>query len=203
MTADVIVIGSGIAGAALTYAFAKQGVRVLLLEKGTIASGASSGTMGMALWIGLHHETDLKQAEEGLRRLESLENELDARFDYRLLPSLVLAPDETILDDLRQHCQTLERAGFSVDLVDSIRIRTLEPALRAERFAGALIGRQGHLDAVALTNGYVRAARRLGAQIQEQTPVDHFSIENGRINRVHAGRESWPVAILPRPFWLS
>src|SRR5574342_1280196 len=41
-TADVVVVGGGVNGASIAYALASRGVeRVVLLEKGAMASGAS------------------------------------------------------------------------------------------------------------------------------------------------------------------
>ena len=40
-TADVVVVGGGVNGASITYALASRGVKVVLVEKGALASGAS------------------------------------------------------------------------------------------------------------------------------------------------------------------
>ena len=40
-TAEVVVIGGGVNGTSIAYALASRGVKVLLVEKGALASGAS------------------------------------------------------------------------------------------------------------------------------------------------------------------
>src|SRR5260370_31287676 len=40
-TAEVVVVGGGVNGASIAYALAAKGVKVTLLEKGALASGAS------------------------------------------------------------------------------------------------------------------------------------------------------------------
>src|SRR6266545_6116781 len=40
-TADVVVIGGGVNGTSIAYALASKGVKVVLVEKGALASGAS------------------------------------------------------------------------------------------------------------------------------------------------------------------
>jgi glycine/D-amino acid oxidase-like deaminating enzyme len=40
-TADVVVIGGGVNGTSIAYALAEKGVKVVLVEKGAVASGAS------------------------------------------------------------------------------------------------------------------------------------------------------------------
>lgn len=44
--ADVVVIGAGIAGAAATWELAKQGVKVVLIEKGLVGAEQSSRNWG-------------------------------------------------------------------------------------------------------------------------------------------------------------
>ena len=45
--ADVVVIGSGLAGAACAYAFASAGIKVIVLEAGRVGSGATMGAVGL------------------------------------------------------------------------------------------------------------------------------------------------------------
>ncbi|THB82809.1 FAD-binding oxidoreductase, partial [Pantoea allii] len=45
-SADVVVIGAGIAGAAATWELAKQGLKVVLIEKGLVGAEQSSRNWG-------------------------------------------------------------------------------------------------------------------------------------------------------------
>src|SRR3712207_1946911 len=73
---DIIVIGGGIAGAALSYALAQAGANTLLIDHAQIAGGASGATMGMALWVNARSERDIGWAAQGFQRLATLEQEL-------------------------------------------------------------------------------------------------------------------------------
>jgi len=46
-TADVVVVGGGIRGVGIAYYLARAGVRVTLVEKGFLGSGASSANAGL------------------------------------------------------------------------------------------------------------------------------------------------------------
>jgi hypothetical protein len=66
----------------------------------------------MALWISLHSEAEMFQAVQGFQLLATLEAELEANLSYRLLPSLVLVPDEATLIKLQSQVERLYRAGL-------------------------------------------------------------------------------------------
>ncbi|HMI72468.1 MAG TPA: FAD-dependent oxidoreductase, partial [Solirubrobacteraceae bacterium] len=57
---DILVIGGGIAGASAAYHLAAHGRRVVLVERGEIASGASGVNMGGIDSIGWGHAPDLQ-----------------------------------------------------------------------------------------------------------------------------------------------
>ncbi len=181
MKPDVIVIGGGIAGTALTYSLARAGVRPLLLERGRIGGAASGATMGMALWINMRTEEELSQAVSSVLQLAQLEQELEANLDYRQLPSLVLAPDETMLSKLQAQAESWQQAGLSARMVELAEIRELEPSLDSDHFVGALYAEQAHLDGTALTRAYADAARRLGAEVREYVSVYGFDVRQERV----------------------
>ncbi len=193
MKPDVIVIGGGLAGTALTYELARAGAGVLLLEKGRLGGEASSATMGMALWIGLAAELELAQAVEGFRRLPQLAEDLNADLNYRRLPSLVLAPNEAIFVKLRHQVERLQQVGLPARMVDLAEIAELEPALHPAHMVGALFAEQDHLDGAALTQAYADAAQRLGATVREFAPVRDFVVADDRVSAVETDREHIPA----------
>jgi len=65
-SADVVVIGGGIAGSAAAYALAKKGLSVALLEKGRIGGEQSSRNWG---WCRQQHR-DLRELPLAMKSLE-------------------------------------------------------------------------------------------------------------------------------------
>src|SRR5437764_13114768 len=51
-TADAVVVGAGVVGAAVAYALAEAGLEVVLLEREAIASGASTHATGSFSLLG-------------------------------------------------------------------------------------------------------------------------------------------------------
>jgi D-amino-acid dehydrogenase len=81
---DAIVVGGGVVGAATAYFLAESGARVVLLERGEIASGASYGNAG---WISPSHGTPL--AAPGVIR-QALRWLLDPESPFYVKPRLDL-----------------------------------------------------------------------------------------------------------------
>src|SRR3712207_5138344 len=46
-TADVVVIGAGVQGASLAFHLASRGARVVVVERGTVAAGATGRSSGL------------------------------------------------------------------------------------------------------------------------------------------------------------
>jgi glycine/D-amino acid oxidase-like deaminating enzyme len=176
---------------------------VLLLEQGRIAGEASGATMGMALWVGLHSEAEIAQAVQSFQQLATLGDELEAELSYRLLPSLVLAPDETILAKLQHQAERFQRAGLPAEMIKPAEMAELEPALDQHHFVGALYAQQGHLDGAALTRAYAKAAQRLGVEIREYVTVRGFDLAQGRVSAVQTtqGKVSADQVVLAAGAW--
>src|SRR5216683_7663490 len=81
-SADVVVIGGGIAGSAAAYALAKKGLSVALLDKGRIGGEQTSRNWG---WCRQQHR-DLRELPLAMKSLEiwgELGRELNAETGFR------------------------------------------------------------------------------------------------------------------------
>ena len=54
-TADVIIVGAGIHGASLAFHLAERGIAATILEKSTVASGATGRSSGM---VRMHYDVE-------------------------------------------------------------------------------------------------------------------------------------------------
>lgn len=59
-TADVVIVGGGVIGCAVAYDLARAGLKVTLLEKGTVGGEASSASAGLIVPL---HATDGERQE--------------------------------------------------------------------------------------------------------------------------------------------
>ncbi len=190
---DVCVVGAGLAGCSAALALAGRGYAVTVLEARRVGWGAS-GRSGGQIIAGLAIEQD---------RLERLVGEPDARALWDLSVAAVRRLRERIaahsidcdwVDGFMQaairprHWRGLQRwhealagrYGYGgTSLIERAALRALLPS---ERYLGALYDRNGgHLHPLRYTLGLAAAARTAGARFHEDSAVQGYGAQGGRL----------------------
>ncbi len=199
---DVIVVGGGMLGLSTAYHLARQGVpgtlRVLLLQAGDLGGGTSAACTGRAQVAEGHLDPlNLRLIREGLARLETLEAELGAAFEWRRAGFLALIPDlsageesaQRLWDGWIRRAAVLTTAGIPTQVLDRQALQDAEPHLNAEGFLGAAYAVEGLLNPFLFCWAYAQAARRAGAQLRPRTPVTAMRVVGRRVTAVEAGGE--------------
>ena len=71
---DVVVVGAGAVGCAIAYYLSREGLRVRLMDRDAIGSGASADATGFLgwLWVGFKQGLSFRMGLESLRMFEEL-----------------------------------------------------------------------------------------------------------------------------------
>jgi glycine/D-amino acid oxidase-like deaminating enzyme len=134
---DVIIAGGGIVGAACAAACAREGVRVALVERDVLGSGATAAGMGHIVVM------DDSEAQFALTRYSqflwhTLSAKLPASCEYEQRGTLwIAADDEEMAEAERKHAFYADRDVPTV-LLGAHQLAQLEPNLRSG-LAGALL----------------------------------------------------------------
>jgi glycine/D-amino acid oxidase-like deaminating enzyme len=157
-TYDVIVVGNGLAGAALSYELAKSGQSVLLMDDGNPDSGTRYSYGGIGYWAGT---SDLTETlfRAGLARHRELPDELGADTQLRELDLLLTVDKDADVDALEQTYKVFRTPPV---LISAAAAQEIEPQLNGDAIAGAFHCRHAHVNPVLLVAAYNRAFRRLG-----------------------------------------
>jgi glycine oxidase len=169
-TADVVVVGAGAVGSACAYFLADAGLRVVLLEREAVGSGASTHATGSLSLL----STDFN-APEPLRlgiasyRLTRelaplLEDLTGVRLLYQRRPSLRLALDAEE-EALIRAAMVWQRALTPVTWLDADDVRRLEPRLTPAVRGAAYEDESAQLDSGRWTLALAMAAERRGARL--------------------------------------
>jgi len=137
-TYDVIIIGSGIVGAACADEFARRGMKVAIVERDVVGGGATAAGMGHIVVM------DDSEAQFALTRYsqqlwQALRGELPDDVEYEPCGTIwVAADEEEMAEVLRKHEYYRER-GVPNEVLDARALKMLEPNLRNGMAGGLLV----------------------------------------------------------------
>ena len=198
VTADIAVLGGGIAGCSAALHLAQRGYRVALLEARTIgygASGRSGGQTIFGLAVGqqkLEREVGRDDAHrpfdlsiEALDLTQSLIREHTIECDYQANHVHAAVKPRHVAELAEWQRELHDEYGYkTVKLLDRDE---LQAHARSPRYlAGLLDTRSGHLQPLKYTQGLARAAEYAGAVIYENSEVLRY--EEGPGLRVHTSK---------------
>lgn len=204
-TADVIVVGAGVQGASLAFHLSRRGARVLVLERETIASGATGRSSGL---VRMHYD------------LESAARLAWASFPYyRAWSDMVGAGDcgfvrtgflrvvsASLADHLRANVATQQRLGIPTRAVGPTEIALLFPGVVADDIVvGAYEEGSGYADPFGTTTGFLDAARRGATRVIQGCRVGSVLVEGEAVVGVDTdrGRFGAPVVVDVAGAWAA
>ena len=202
--ADVVIIGGGVTGASSAYHLTQRGVRnVLVVDKGTIASGATGKSSAC---VRQHYST----AETCRMILYSLdyfqhfaERTGGGSCGFRHTGYL-LAVDDKMRAPMEASVALQRSVGIDTRLVSPTEMREIEPRLRIDDVVtGCYEPASGYCNPVETAQGFVQAARAAGARVLEDTAVLGLLVEGSRIRgvRTTAGDIHAPVVLNATGLW--
>jgi gamma-glutamylputrescine oxidase len=192
LTGDVevaaCVIGAGVAGLSCARRLVAHGIETIVLERDTVAGGAS-GRNGGFLIAGLapfHNDAIDLWGHEYARRvyartldvqeeMYALAGELGVGDAVRMVGSLRVSASEEEADHVRRHVKALEEDGFPAQLLERDE---LPPALRRSAWNACLTEHDGSLHPARWIRALAGDAERAGATIHEGSAVS-APIEEG------------------------
>jgi glycine/D-amino acid oxidase-like deaminating enzyme len=221
-SADVVVVGGGLLGVATAYWAARTGVSVTLLERETLAAGATGrngGFVGCGPDEPFHeavarvgYETarailDITQANRLL--LHQVIGEEAIASDYREPGHLHLALVEAEQKAYREGSHALQSEGIQAVFLDRAEVQKLiQTPLGPEILGGLFVPEAGLVHSVQLVQGLGQAAQRYGVHAVEAT-VHQLRAESHRVcvetsrGTIHAGSvvlalNAWTGDLLPQ-----
>ena len=180
---EFLVIGGGVMGSSIAYSLAKQGRRVLVVERAEVAvePAASWASAGGVRRQG-RHAAEAQLAIEAIERWHTLEQELEADMHYRQGGNLLLAESEAEAAQLEAHVQHQHDLGFvDVRLVDRQEALALVPGLSERVVAGSFSPGDGQADPALTTRAFAQAAQRHGATYWTGTACHGLLTHNNRV----------------------
>jgi glycine/D-amino acid oxidase-like deaminating enzyme len=222
--AEVVIVGAGMVGASAAYRLALAGLRPVVIEANSPASGASGRLAGLALaGLGGHFPrvTRLVQDSGGrsildytnrsLDLLEELEATLPGGIEWERCGSLDLLCSEAEEAHGRTTAVAQAAQGLEVGIVGPDELREMAPSLDASLVRAAKwTPRDGRLNPFRLVYGLLEAAQRAGSKVATGVRVESLIEQAGRVvgvstsagdvraDAVLLATNAWTPALVPR-----
>jgi gamma-glutamylputrescine oxidase len=201
---DVLIIGAGIAGSATAYWLKDAGLRVAVVDRGDVATGASGRNAGFVTCGSVEHfarEAQTRGEDVALDlwrysqdNLALMESELVAQgldCDFRRGGTYSLAGTEHELKVLAESAAELARHGVSVDVLDAAQISR---DLSATGFAGGVLYHDdGEVHPGKLVRGMLE---RSGAVVYPHHEVRRIEDKPGGGQRVHTRLRTFDAEVV-------
>lgn len=170
-SADVIVVGAGIAGITTAYELRSRGYDVVVVEQRFQAYGASGRSTG-AIWLqtcstGL----ELELARAGRDLYQRYIDELGNTFDYRQNGGLFFFETEEQGALLERYAQDRIAAGLEVTLLDRGAAADLTSLLPATAIGAVYCADDAQVDVSRFVATVAGSCTRTGVRIYEHTSV--------------------------------
>ncbi|MFJ8788630.1 NAD(P)/FAD-dependent oxidoreductase [Streptomyces sp. NPDC102462] len=187
-SADVVIVGAGIVGAAVARRLALGGFRVTVLDRGATAGGTSSSGEGNILVSDKGPGAELDLAVLSGRRWSGLAAELSAELgpgfpdlEFEAKGGLVVATTATGADALVAFASAQRGAGVDARPVSAAEAAELEPDLTPHVAAAVLYPEDAQVQPAVATEALLASARRHGAQVRQGVTVVGGIVSKGRI----------------------
>ena len=187
-SADVIVIGAGVQGASLAFHLARRGARVVVLERGSIASEATGRSSG---FVRMHYDL----AAEAALAWRSFPYFLDwasrvgAGDPGFVRTGFLEVVPEALVAAVQGNVANHRAIGIPSQVVTPEEIAELVPGIALDGLAaGAYEPESGYADPTSTAAGFLEAARRDGAQVVTGCRAARVLTSAGRVTGVETDR---------------
>ena len=178
---DVIIVGGGITGAGTARDCALRGLKVLLVERHDLATGATGRNHGLLHSGARYAVTDKESAEECIK--ENMILRKIARHCVEETEGLFLTLPE---DDLAYQAKFVEsclEAGIRAEVIDPKEALRMEPSANPD-IIGAVKVPDGAVDPFRLTSANVIDAKLHGATVKVYSEVTRLIKEGDTVKGV-------------------
>jgi len=177
---EVVVIGGGVSGTAVTYYLSKEGIDVTLVERGDIATGTSGGCEGNVMAEDREPGFDSNMSVESNRLYQELVGELDYDFQYHQPGVFFFIETEDEWDFMQARLQKQKEAGLPVRMVAGEELRRRKVNVAPDILGAMESAFCASVHPMYLALALVQGARRFGARIRTFTEVKQIALDSQR-----------------------
>jgi glycine/D-amino acid oxidase-like deaminating enzyme len=137
MTFDVAIVGAGIVGAACAASLSREGLSVVIIDAGNVATGTTAAGMGHIVVMD-DSEAQFALTQYSQQLWEKLTDEMPTSCEFEHCGTIWIAADEEEMNEVRRKHEFYKTHDIVTEILDEKGLREAEPNL-AEGLAGGLL----------------------------------------------------------------
>lgn len=167
---QVIVLGGGLMGTSTAFFLARRGVKVRLIERGYIGTGATVASFGNIRRTG-RNLNQLPLAARSLALWNQSQELLGRDVEFRATGHLRLIFNAEARSDMQTFAEAARPWGFDIDQLEPAEIQRRFPGLGPSAIAASFSPRDGSANPRLVSPAFADAAAHHGAEILSQAGV--------------------------------
>jgi len=171
---DVVIVGAGIVGAACAAAFAERRLRVAVVDRDVVGSGATAAGMGH---IVVMDDSDAQFAltHYSQQLWQQLRPELPDSVEYEQSGTIWVAADEEEMAEVFRKREYYQKRGVAAEVLDAGQLKKAEPNLRDGLAGGLLVPGDAVLYPPCAAQFLMNRALQYGAKLKLGATVTQIS----------------------------
>ena len=200
---DAIVIGAGIVGATTAYALTEAGLKVLVIDRGSLASGTTSAGEGNILVSDKEPGPELDLALRSRDGWFELAEGIGDSFELEAKGGIVVARSEVGVSGLREFTKRQRSAGVDAQDISAGDLRKLEPNLSHSITEGAFYPQDAQCQPMLATAQTLKHVTDRGGRFLPGVTVTSIKSSAGKVTGVEttSGFISSPIVINAAGTW--
>jgi glycine/D-amino acid oxidase-like deaminating enzyme len=198
---DAIVIGAGIVGACAALSLTNAGLKVMIIDRGSVASGTTGAGEGNILVSDKDPGPELTLALKSRDLWFELQEDVGDSFELEAKGGVVVARhDSSALMKLAEHQRA---AGVLAERVNSSELHILEPYLHPDLSEGVFYPQDAQCQPMLAAARIIQTVLARGGQLVSQARVTGFEISENTIKAVVTSRGTFyaPLVVNASGTW--
>ena len=193
---DAIVIGAGVVGACSALALTNAGLKVLVIDRGPVASGTTGAGEGNILVSDKEPSPELTLALRSRDAWFELNTDIGGGFELEAKGGIVVSRSEKGISDLKKLAALQRADGIDAQEVDGKALLNLEPHLSSSVEFGVLYPQDAQCQPMLAAAQIMRAVRKRGGSFVQGENVLSIDSVNGNVVGLTTDKNKYSTPIV-------
>ena len=200
---DAIVIGAGVVGASTALALTNAGLKVLVIDRGPVASGTTGAGEGNILVSDKEPSPELTLALRSRDAWFEVNADIDGGFELEDKGGVVVSRSEKGIADLKKLAALQREAGIDAQEVNGAELQKLEPFISKNVEFGVLYPQDAQCQPMLAAAQMLRAVRKRGGSFVQGENVVKIDVVNGSVVGLTSDKNKYssPIVVNATGTW--